>query len=371
MRLLGVTLLLIFLVFSGSYADDKKLVLLGVEFPSIEYENWLLDGDKVLMPPFPIKYDLLFYLSSKGKVDSFVYSPENRPYLIDSISNSFKGMQFYPARYNGEAIPFILPAEITFKKKYTYKEKLIPVFPYREPDCVRNRKLIERCLELNGFELPGVKKFPSYYFAIGSVEEDFDYPYLVYKLRLDSAGTLLNFDKIMSVGSDYSNTFNNLLLYADFKPALYYGKGVDSEFYLVFRIFNTVQYPTLEWHQQDINSGYPFEIVRIEPMLYLDSVINPPLPINAPDKKFRYDKVIPFRDTLEMEISINKSGEVRWAKSNSKAYDYIKNDFLKIVRKLKFLPARDINNSRVDFRDRMTLVFLNSKEIEIDADWLP
>ncbi len=364
---LGMLILLV----GASLSEETAFTLLGVEIPAIENKNWILETDTVLYTMYPMTFDLQFFVSDKGTVDSFKTIQADFPDYINKISNSLGNILFYPARYEGRAIPFVIPARLIFYSRKFGMQVDIQL-PYEEPECSKRKFQLEEMLELNGFSIPGIVSYPSYFISVEKSGEKFEYPFSVAEVEIDSAGQLVDFEILYSYGRDFSNIIGTSLLYADFEPAEYKGVGFNSRIFIIYRFFGSIQYPTGSWPPEPVPGiNLPFEYLRIEPLLYLDSIVNPPIPLNFPAGLFKYDSIIPFSDSAEVSVNIDENGRVRSFRILSFVNNEIERLVNEIIKKLRFLPARDLSSNRTEFNGTLSLEFSEGKFVYIWTDWLP
>jgi hypothetical protein len=357
--------------FPGTAYAEKSFSLLGVDFPAVDNKSWLLESDVVPFSPFQLKFDMLFYLSAEGTVDSFSYSPASGEAYIQRIDSSLKNIRFYPATINDTARPFILPGQLLFFDKYGKRQVELQL-PYDEPECYKSRALIEKALTLNGFSLPGVARFPSYYCALAGKQDLADYPYTILEIELDSVGTLAEYRVLYSTHENVCPLISNSLLYAEFRPASYKGQFFPCKFYLALRFFDMVNYPTSVWPPSPgPGVSLPYDYVRIGNQLYLDSVINPPFPLNVRGGLFRYDTPVPSADSFEVLVEVDTLGRVRPLQYRA----YLSRQLHEVVRavlgRLRFTPARGIVGEKKAFEGSLTLSADFSKNIRIVINWLP
>ena len=110
------------------YASAGSLNINGFELPMILYQDWLLDGDNVKYTRFPVTYDLQFFLSEKGCIDSLKYYPNDKLGFIEGVLASLNNIDFSSGKYLNTEIPAILPAKLEFVyKRYRAKHK-----PFRD-----------------------------------------------------------------------------------------------------------------------------------------------------------------------------------------------------------------------------------------------
>ena len=185
---------------------------------ALESELEPVEGDEILFAAYPIDFDIQFYLSAAGTVDSFDYRPRKREVYIESISATLEGLQFYPARIDDVAEPFVLPGHLTFKSIYN-RPRVYLHLPFDEPQCALDNQLMEKALVMNGYTMPGVEYFPSYFCGVQSADSDaLDYPYVIYEIETDSFGNMIDFSELAAKGTECSKLLSNVLLHARFRP---------------------------------------------------------------------------------------------------------------------------------------------------------
>jgi len=129
-----ITIIAVMLCPVLALTDSEPFTILGFEIPSIENENWLLETDRVPTYSFHLTVEMLFFVSDSGAVDSIQFTSEKDSLYLKNIWNSLSNIRFYPARFNGKAIPFIVPAKIRFENRYG-RSNMSLEFPFQEPDC--------------------------------------------------------------------------------------------------------------------------------------------------------------------------------------------------------------------------------------------
>ncbi len=363
----SIAAIIIILLCLATDADSEEFSILGLEFPVLKHKNWLLPEDKLPVGSIPVEIDLVFFISQEGQLDSMRFKPENRKNFLDKVSKSLNSLTFYPALYENIPIPFILPARIIFNRT-----GIIFELPYDDNTCQKNRGLINKALELNGFDIPLVEKFPAYYFYMNDTLPDKNYLFAVFEIELDSMGNYVEFRNYAGAADQLADLFSRLVLYTDFLPASYGGKTKTSTLYLTVRLFNGIRYPTVTWPPKgNVGIKMPFDYMRVETSLYPDSIINPPIPINIPNGIHYYSEPTSYIDTFDIVVTIDTSGNIR-------KYNYrspIKSSTCKIcdmvINRLLFLPARDLHNQVVEYEGTLQLIFDTSKNIRIVANWLP
>jgi len=318
-----------------SFASDNP-VILGVEFPAPTEAGWMTGNEKIHFTPYPLQFDIVFYISVEGSVDSVSYPPQRR----DTEDN---------------------------------KPGLYLHVPFDEPACEMKNRLVEKALSLNGFKLPGVERFPPYYCMLpeGEVDEP-GYPFIVFEVAVDTAGDLTDYEVIYSSHDICSEVMSNVLLHAELAGALRNGQNINSEFYLIARLFDELSYPSNVWTPSSgVTESDYFEQYRIETVLAIDSIVCPPIPVNMVGGEFSYPSVVSVEDSVEVAVHIDNMGEI-----DAYQYYFLFSDIMReaaddILNRLEFTPAILLDGRISDFNGLLEITFNNSKKIRIDPKWLP
>ncbi len=332
---------------------------------------WLNPDDSLPYVLYPTEGELLFYLSRDGIVDSVQLIKAGMRNFISRYRRSLQNLKFQPAVYGGEAIPFILPAHLLIKPPRGGFLAIL-TFPYDPRIEFRSRPLIEEALRRNGFTLPGVKYFPPYFCPFKIKERLGNYPYVVFAVNLDSSGNPTEIIEHCRTYRDFSATISRVLLNAEFLPATYKGEAISSQFYLLIRYFENLQYPTTAWPPLDNSSPlFPFDYLRIDNLLFPDSILNPPIPLNMPGGQFWRRNIFSVNDSVRVLVRIDTLGEIV---SNSPVYPLFpryKSELDTLLEGLVFTPARDIWDKKVVFDGEIMLWLGYSENIRIQALWWP
>ncbi len=354
------------------FSAGETFELLGVDFPSVRPGTWQVNEAELPYARYPVKLRIHFYLSEKGAIDSIDYFPKSKKKYFDRIEQALNEIKFYPALYKRRPIPFVFPADIEFYSKKG-SPKITLYLPYDDYTCIKRKEMLDSALELNGFTIPGLEKFPSYFCYFPDPLLTDNYPYAIFEIELGKSGELIEYNETFSNFEAFSRLIMNAIMYADFRPAGLNGANFQSKFYLIVRFFENLNYPATLWPPEKNNpkAKMPFDYIRMETELYLDSIINPPIPTNAPFGVFRVSKLTQVSDTAYVRLIIDTMGNVK----DFEFEDYIAVPLDKIINdvvpKLKFTPARDLDGWKIQFNGRLSLIFDFSKKIRIIADWLP
>lgn len=352
-------------------SGDSSAVYYNCDYEGVGSEFWLKPGDNLPYAGFAITDDIILYLSSRGEVDSIKLLGSKSEAFVNGIRNSLMQIKFTPAAYRGARAPSCLPAEIFFtvENRRPYAVLRLPFLAF---NGYRNRRLIDKTLILNGFDLPGIRKFPSYYCSAMPSNKIDNYNFAIFQASLDSSGKPAQIFEYCSSNMDYSKLFALIILHGEFLPAVYKGSAESSDIFITVRFFPQVKYPTHDWPPADAPAeAFPLEFVRMETGLYLDSIIHPAFPLNLPGGIINWPNYIPFSDSVYSKVEIDTLGRIIEQSFYSPIWGEMKTLTEQVFRTLRFMPARDINNARLNFCGSIILRFQNGRNIRIEAGWLP
>nr|MBN2278875.1 hypothetical protein [candidate division Zixibacteria bacterium] len=359
--------MIVVLTWGGPYGQAFEL--LGVEIPVPDRAFEPIEGENIPASRYPLEYNLHFFLNESGRVDSFQYWPDSRPVYIENIRGSLENLEFHPAIRDGKTIPFIVPASITFETKYG-RPGVRFQFPVDETECRKDRFLLDSMMFLNDYRMPGLAGFPSYYCRFSNGRDTGMYPYVVYRVDLDTAGDLVDYEKIFIGKPDFTAATDKALLYARFTPTVAGEIKIPSKIYLTIRFFPSILYPTREWLPPESSGDRSLpELFRLETAAYLDSIINPPFPINIQGGQYHNTELIQFSDTVDVTVGIRNNGRVKSVVFEKFLMDPLENQLYDVVRKLRFTPAVDTLGNRVDYLGKMKIIVDGSKKIRIGLGW--
>jgi hypothetical protein len=363
----------------------NKLEILGLNFPTpiinadsapiaelngLGAKYWLDSGVQLPHAGHIITEDILIGLSQEGNVVLILPSSERWKPFVDIVLPSLVRMKFTPPIIEGKPIPFMLAAELIF---YISKNRTNVVLrlPFIDDMNLYTKELIEKSLELNGFKLPQPIAIAPYYSNIKPTVNVTDYDFAIFLLTLDTSGGAEQIYEYCSSNHDISKLFKNAILYSKFTPAAYKGENIPSSLFLIVRYFPYLEYPTKNWPLPDsIQSAYPYEFLRIEPALYLDSIIHPAIPLNIPNGIIQWGSHISFVDSLVVGVVIDTLGKIISHNYYTPTWDEKKNITDTLLSRLHFFPAREIDNSKANFGGEMVIRYEPGRNIRIEAKWI-
>jgi len=363
------TIVLLLLVPFVAYSGEFGIV--DLELSEMLNDDWVLEGEIAKYAKHPVSFDLIFFLSDKGCIDSLQFDSADGYEYIESVMGSLKSIDFSPSIYLGRKIPVTLPAKLEFAF-IKYKSKAILKLPYNNKTGRFNRELVDKVFKYNKFSPAIVNTVPSYFCSLNSNFNFADYPFAVYKVELNSFGQVIDLQTIFSSYDHFSNIFYNILLYTDFEPARFDNGKIKSNIFVTVRFFQKLAYPIEEWPPSyDKEIDYSFEYHRISFRPYLDSIVNPPFPINMPTGGFIQENKMPYNDTVNVKVTVDIRGKIRHPIYISSYYPQSYSIAKSILKKLSYLPARNINGKKVEYEGQLSLILRsNSNNIRIITNWL-
>ncbi|MCP4704354.1 MAG: hypothetical protein GY865_07070, partial [candidate division Zixibacteria bacterium] len=244
--------------------------------------------------------------------------------------------------------------------------------PYDSETNKKNGELVKKLLKDNSFSPAVVKKIPSYFCSFDEYADYGEYQFAVYDVKLGLSGEVIGVETLFSNNDHYSVMFSNIILHSEYQPVKFENKAIASNTFVTVRFFQRISYPTMDWPPSyEKVFDHSFEYHRISSGPYLDSIVNPPFPRNLISGGVTQDRDILYNDTLRVSIMVDTLGNVRQPNYISRHLSLSGEIAKTVLKKLKYLPARDICGERVQYRGELTLIFnYNSKNIRIISDWL-
>ena len=366
-----ICLFILSLIAVSATGAEKPGEFLGLQFPQLKTDraDLINPSDTVFGSMFPVTREVRLYVSSGGQVDSVWYDKTIKPDFVRGIKNSLKALQFVPGKIKGRKSAVILPVSVTFSSSGTSRQVDLTL-PYDATTGARDRRLIDMALPENGFVLPGLDSFPSYYLNIPKDSGRTEYDYAVYKVNVDSAGKVTDFVEQATSNSKLSDLFSISARYARYRTASYMGERFPSEFYLITRFFDEQNYPTLAWPPDSTSPAeVPIDRYRLQSVLYLDSLLSPVYPKNLMGV-FGFSGMNIGQDSIPAEISITADGAIEWVIFGKHLTSEAKRNLNKILKQVQLIPAMDSTGRAVPFRGNLLISRSGSNKLRITADWL-
>ncbi len=369
------TMFLVFIVLFWSIpvpAMESSEELLGLKFPILltDPTAWVLPSDTVFGTTYSVEVMVRLFLGADGRIDSIDYDTNVRPDFVRGVKNSLKSLQFEPAKIMGQAIPVELPVFVTFNSS-GYLRRVGLTLPYDAISGGRDRKLIDRMLIDNGFTLPGLEYFPSYYLNIPRDSGRAGYDYAIFRVSLDRDGGDADMEIISTSNEKLADIFSITARYARFRRAGYREESFPAEIYLIARFFDKVHYPTAAWPHDSLSAKNIYlDRFRLETVLYLDSLVGPAYPENI-SGTFGFPRMTVEKDSIPVSVNITADGRIEWALYEKQLSAKSKEDLNRVLKLIKFIPAIDTSGHAVPYVGRLLIVRAgSSNKLRIIANWL-
>jgi len=362
------SLILTSLPASATPADE----FIGFTFPQLTTDPaaWVLPGDTVFGALYPVEREARLFLSNNGQVDSLSYDTAIAPDYMRGIKNSMMALKFKPAKAMDVKTAAVLPLKVTFSSSGRSNIATLTL-PINYINGTRDRALIERTLVENGFTLPGLEHFPSYFFSVPKDSGRVEYDYSLYKVKVDKTGRMLEFVEQSTSNTKLSELFTITARYARFRPTRYKDSSYPAEFYLMARFFDDLHYPTTPWppdsksQQNEIYDRY-----RLETVLYLDSLLSPAYPVNL-SGTFGFPGMSIDRDSVPTDINITSDGRLEWAVYGKNISAQSRRNLNQVLKQVRLIPAMDSTGHATGFRGQLLISCTGSNKLRITEKWLP
>lgn len=364
-----ITVLIIVCLFQMAPAVNLTVDHTALPYPM--HQRWLPEGNNVGAGLTPGGFELEFFISPDGCTDSVTFVGGDSKDISPSLWGALQGMDFEPARYEGDSIAYILPAVLEIKKR-NGQPRINLEFPYNPHLKAKNKKLIIKTLRRNGYA-PAVMEYLPGYFCTPPVSlAPGEVPYAVYKITLDSTGFIENVETVASNAPGCAGMMSSVMLYGVFLPAERNHRPVPSDTYVTVRNFPNLGKSLKEW--PPLYPGQPdyfLNYLRVEALPYLDSGVVYPIPMNLSAGGVVTVDTLKFIDTLETDLFVNTRGRAIITDAPTRLNSERLNALREIVARIEFLPYQTIAGGAALFRGKARLMSYYSKKIRIHLDWLP
>lgn len=356
-----------------STAAEAPDEFLGLQFPRLKTDpgNWILPSDTVFGTPFTVEAMVRLYIAADGRVDSISYDASIRPDFVRGVKKSLAALSFEPAKIRGSEVGLVLPIRVTFSNLGNTSRANLTM-PCDPATGGRIQNLIERTLVENGFTLPGLEYFPSYYVNIPRDSGRTEYDYVVFRIIMDSAGKASDPILYSTSNEKLADALTITTRYGHYRNAEYRGMTLPSEFYLIARFFDGFQNPTEAWPiDSSISTAPYFDRFRLETVLYLDSLIGPAFPKNL-SGVFGFPEMSIDKDSIPAQVNITANGDIEWAAYEKHVSSKTREDLNRVLKLVKFIPALDSSGAAVPYRGQLLIIRAGgSNKLRINANWLP
>ena len=307
------------------------------------------------------------HIGGDGGVDSVTIDDSYWRSYIDYVTPYLRGFQFMPALWQGETIESRLPVAVWTRPGERYPQL---TFPVAIDSSIPRPNLLIDCLELAGFTLPTVQRFPGFHATVSVRDSLVSAPFTVVQVSLDASGRVIDNVITHDQYANFGRQIETAVLWSEFTPLLRRGEAVDATVYLVASFFPEMTYPTKVFHavSRDSLALQQRQMLRILPDTL--GLARPPIPASFFGDRMRPGKggILPS-GRVPVWLLVDSTGVARTLRTDPSAahnQTYI-NDF---VAGLRFYPAVRFDGTAVPFTGLVIFYPSDRGSIRIEYDWL-
>lgn len=323
----------------------------------------------IAQPELDRSFVLRFTVSPSGRVTTVTPETSTDSVYIAGYDDYFKLIEFAPGVAGGIDTTFELPVVMDVGPVEIIPRLRFPVEPNGK---IKETDLYLKALSLNGVELPGIRVFPSYSCDLRRSDTSLVYPYMIFKLSLDEAGTVTAVDPLVSTFEKYTDQLRSAVHWGEYIPLRVFGRALPSVNYLVVLFFPAANYPTKVLTDGMTDSVSLYDPVRVTLLPDTVGLMAKPIPKGI------------WRDTLAYRLAPNlEEGPA----SANLAIDSLgvasiltvspnpsfarQTRWHKLAERLRFYPARDLQGGTHPYRGRIFVDYVADTIIRVQFDWLP
>ena len=307
---------------------------------------------------------ILLDIDKNGTVKSIRPKEQADSLYAEFVSEYLKSFTYSPALKNGKNVKSVLPVVAHFSKKIATPDIDFPLTV-----DASNANLLKLSYELNQITLPGIVTFPPYFTEINPTDSSL-YKFQLYSLEIDKSGKLLAIDKILSSNPSFDQQIESAMLYASFTSYKEKSKGKKTSCFLKISYFPTIQYPTLPYDSNNIDTLSKLKQRRLEILPKSTKLLSEPLPKTIPDHLYPITHIqYAVHGTVEAYVHIDTSGNISLMRTDAKVKDE-KESVRRICKNLRLYPALDIEGNPVDFYGYLRFERFEQNNIRISYLWL-
>ena len=366
-RYLSFTLIVIVLIAASVTAQSQRITIYDYAVPYLQSrQSFVGEGiAPMLQQETIIAFEL--EIDANGEVSNISMDPSAHERLAKHVGPYLRQLQFMPALFQGQNVPAKLPMEVLL-----WPGKRWPVFTYPLDTLgqLNNRRLYDRCLELNNITPPRVIRFESYFGTPYMDTFSGSYRFVLFAVDLDSSGVVLERRILVSTYPVYDEQVRTAILWGEFAPASVKGRSIPSTLYLMVSFFGPVAYPTIIWPPNPDSTSNTLEFFRIRSFSDQSGLMALPLPVRLPSHLYPLGPdPTRRRDTVSALVRIDTLGRCRFMNSE-KTHKEIFDALRKTVNKIKFFPALDFNGWLQNYTGRLFFEFTGKANVRVRCSWL-
>lgn len=306
-------------------------------------------------------------INAAGAVTNISMDPSAHERMAIYIGPHLKQIQFAPAIFQDQKVSAILPIEALLWPGDRWP---IFTFPIDSLGQLNDRRLYERCLELNDITPPRVVRFESYFATPNIDTTSGPYRFVLLAIDLDSSGVVLERRILSSTFPVYDEQVKTAILWGEFAPAAQKGRSIPSTMYLLVSFFGTTAWPTPVWPPDPDSTTNELEFLRIRSFADQSGLMALPMPRRLPSNIYPLGRnPVLWRDTVSVRIQIDTLGRCRFM-SSEKTRKEITKALRQIVPRIKFFPALDFNGRPQNYSGRAFFEFSGEANVRVYCAWL-
>ena len=243
-------------------------------------------------------------------------------------------------------------------------------FPVDTALRVINYDLYVQAYEHNGYSMPQIESFPSWFSDFEWDDSALSYPYMVFELGLDTAGQVVSAEKVFATDPSFADQVMSAALWASFRPARLSGKAVASRSFLIVSQYPHTPYPTREWRLADSSTQTYLEKQQLRLVGDTVGMLSVPVMRLYPGDKIKFGgRFASARDSAVAAVRVDATGKVS-AMRLDVSRKVLRAELIKMLAGLRYFPAVDYRGKPQAMSGLLKLTLTGSGNIRIDHFWL-
>ncbi len=367
MKYSGLILLLLTLVFTTAVGKENRPQYHDM---ALAYPRQGPDIDTSMFFPYVtnrLYMTLILEVDKKGMVSSVSPVEAGDSIYAEYYTAYLKTLIFEPGKYKGKKINQIIPVNLFYKPNRRVPELVFPVNAERK---VLNRSFYFYALKLNEIQIPEIVYFPSYnYLKKISLTEGI-YPYVLFKIKLDKDGRLIDIKSIRGNSSAFIPQILSAVNWGQYTPLQLQGKNQPSENFLLFSFLPHDSYPVMAVDYRADSSLSLLDRIRVRLLPDTVGLLTEPLPVNVYNDEFICsDSKVIVKGEVTARVQVDTLGKVKLTGLSS-SNKRLKAAVISLLSYLDFFPALDNSGLKIPFNGELDIEFTGSRRVKIRFKWL-
>ncbi|HOP07205.1 MAG TPA: hypothetical protein PLF13_07940 [candidate division Zixibacteria bacterium] len=306
---------------------------------------------------------LTVVLDNSGNVTGLESDESADSAWVRYLGPSLSGYRFTPP----PTAPFKLAAIARYSKG---REQFSFSFPVDSTCRAVDQDLVNMTLHLNGFEPAGIRSFPKYSCDLGPDNPNRSRRFILFRLALDSAGRCSEASLVSTDYPAFVGQLTSAVLYAEFEPARFEGRAIESHPYLLVSFYPSNRRPMLPFNDSTEALMSFHERRALTILNDTSGIIIKPIPRIVPYDTLSVMGHSAFHKySLTLPLHIDSMGTV--VLTNWKGIPKLdRNTIKEILTSMKFFPALDVEGRPREYEGLVTLEFLGNRRVKLMYHWL-